>query len=248
MRGPNWRHPRGPGSSLQGLWKHPVVHVALRGRRRRTRSGRERRCRRKPSGSSPHAAGSRVRSTRGETSSRPAGSPMCNTLAGRVPMAEPADRRLRVDRSGRLFRAERLRAVRDGGQRLGVDDGLVPGPRQDRARVLHTHNPRGGEQDRSHEPRVPDVQRPAKGDEGRVVSRARRTTAGATGRRRAWRSRWTRRSATSDSAASCVSQALHDNRNRPGRHAGRASCITSTHYVALDARAAKSQVAVANDR
>jgi formylglycine-generating enzyme required for sulfatase activity len=26
--GANWRHPRGPGSSLQGLWKHPVVHVA----------------------------------------------------------------------------------------------------------------------------------------------------------------------------------------------------------------------------
>lgn len=27
--GANWRHPRGPGSSLQGLWKHPVVHVAF---------------------------------------------------------------------------------------------------------------------------------------------------------------------------------------------------------------------------
>lgn len=27
--GANWRHPRGPGSSLQGLWDHPVVHVAF---------------------------------------------------------------------------------------------------------------------------------------------------------------------------------------------------------------------------
>ena len=27
--GANWRHPRGPGSALQGLWKHPVVHVAF---------------------------------------------------------------------------------------------------------------------------------------------------------------------------------------------------------------------------
>ncbi len=27
--GANWRHPRGPESSLQGLWKHPVVHVAF---------------------------------------------------------------------------------------------------------------------------------------------------------------------------------------------------------------------------
>ena len=28
VAGADWRHPRGPGSSLQGLWKHPVVHVA----------------------------------------------------------------------------------------------------------------------------------------------------------------------------------------------------------------------------
>jgi hypothetical protein len=26
--GANWRHPRGPGSSLEGLTRHPVVHVA----------------------------------------------------------------------------------------------------------------------------------------------------------------------------------------------------------------------------
>ena len=26
--GADWRHPRGPGSSLQGLWQHPVVHMA----------------------------------------------------------------------------------------------------------------------------------------------------------------------------------------------------------------------------
>jgi formylglycine-generating enzyme required for sulfatase activity len=27
--GADWRHPRGPASSLQGLWDHPVVHVAF---------------------------------------------------------------------------------------------------------------------------------------------------------------------------------------------------------------------------
>ncbi|HEX5046160.1 MAG TPA: formylglycine-generating enzyme family protein, partial [Gammaproteobacteria bacterium] len=27
--GADWRHPRGPGSSLQNLWDHPVVHVAF---------------------------------------------------------------------------------------------------------------------------------------------------------------------------------------------------------------------------
>ena len=29
VAGANWKRPRGPGSSLQGLWKHPVVHVAF---------------------------------------------------------------------------------------------------------------------------------------------------------------------------------------------------------------------------
>jgi formylglycine-generating enzyme required for sulfatase activity len=29
VAGADWRHPRGPGSSLQGLWRHPVVHVAF---------------------------------------------------------------------------------------------------------------------------------------------------------------------------------------------------------------------------
>jgi formylglycine-generating enzyme required for sulfatase activity len=28
-QGADWRHPQGPGSSLHGLWNHPVVHVAL---------------------------------------------------------------------------------------------------------------------------------------------------------------------------------------------------------------------------
>ncbi len=28
VAGADWKHPRGPGSSLQGLWSHPVVHVA----------------------------------------------------------------------------------------------------------------------------------------------------------------------------------------------------------------------------
>lgn len=29
MAGADWRHPRGPESSLDGLWDHPVVHVAF---------------------------------------------------------------------------------------------------------------------------------------------------------------------------------------------------------------------------
>ena len=29
VQGADWRHPNGPGSSLQGLWEHPVVQVAF---------------------------------------------------------------------------------------------------------------------------------------------------------------------------------------------------------------------------
>jgi formylglycine-generating enzyme required for sulfatase activity len=29
VAGADWRHPRGPGSSLQALWRHPVVHVGF---------------------------------------------------------------------------------------------------------------------------------------------------------------------------------------------------------------------------
>jgi formylglycine-generating enzyme required for sulfatase activity len=29
VAGADWRHPRGPGSSVKGLWKHPVVHIAF---------------------------------------------------------------------------------------------------------------------------------------------------------------------------------------------------------------------------
>jgi formylglycine-generating enzyme len=29
VRGANWRHPRGPASSIKGLEKHPVVHIAF---------------------------------------------------------------------------------------------------------------------------------------------------------------------------------------------------------------------------
>ena len=29
VAGADWKHPRGPGGSLQGLWDHPVVHVAF---------------------------------------------------------------------------------------------------------------------------------------------------------------------------------------------------------------------------
>lgn len=46
-------------------------------------------------------------------------------LARRVPLAEHAARQLRGNLSGRLFPAQRLRTIRYGGQRLGIDPRLV---------------------------------------------------------------------------------------------------------------------------
>ena len=91
-------------------------------------------------------------------------------LAGRVPVAEPAERRLRVDRAGRLVPAERLRPVRDGRQRLGVDDRLVSRSTARSSSACCTlDNPRGGEREQSYDPRAARHAHPAQGDEGRLV-------------------------------------------------------------------------------
>ncbi len=81
------------------------------------------RCRPRPSGSSPPAAGSTARPTSGATSPSRHGARLANYWHGDFPWRAGAG--LRDDRAGRLVRAQRLRAVRHGRQRLGVDGGLV---------------------------------------------------------------------------------------------------------------------------
>ena len=71
--GANWRHPYGRGTWIKGLDDHPAVHVAYRDAEA-TPSGPARNCPRRPSGSLRRAAASRVRSSLGAMSSRPAGS------------------------------------------------------------------------------------------------------------------------------------------------------------------------------
>ena len=130
VAGASWRHPRGPGSSLQGLWDHPVVHVALEDAEAYAHWA-EKSSRPKRSGSWPRAAGSTPPSSSGATSCAER-QVARQHLARRVSVAEPDRRRSRVNGASRIVSAERLRAPRDGRQRLGVDDRLVSGARQRR--------------------------------------------------------------------------------------------------------------------
>jgi hypothetical protein len=119
--GADWRHPRGPETSAKKLSKHPVVHVAYedaaayaswagkdlptegmgvrgawRPRRRRVFLGRRAEPRRAADG---------------------------EHLAGRVPGSQRAARRVRVDGAGGVIPTQRLRALRDDRERVGVDRG-----------------------------------------------------------------------------------------------------------------------------
>jgi hypothetical protein len=92
-----WKHPEGPGSSIDSRPDHPVVHRARRSRRQRLRLGRR-------------------DGTRGQARGK--------YLARRFPVAQhPAPRA--AHHAGRDLSAEWIWALRYGRQRVGMDQRLV---------------------------------------------------------------------------------------------------------------------------
>jgi len=89
VNGANWRHPEGPGSSIQGRENHPVVQVSWYDAIAYAK-GPENGCQRKPSGNSPLAAAWNQNATSGVTSSSRAVDYTANTWQGVFPAATTA--------------------------------------------------------------------------------------------------------------------------------------------------------------
>ncbi len=161
VRGADWRHPQGPGSSLQGLWKHPVVHVAYEDVEAYAKwAGKE----------LPTEAEWEFGARGGLVGAEyvwgdeltPGGKSMCNNWQGEFPWQN-----LRSD--GYEWTAP-VGSFPPNGYGLYEMAGNVwewtTDWYREHAKIEHAcctlENPRGGEQDQSYDPRMPHVRIPRK--------------------------------------------------------------------------------------
>ena len=206
MLGADWRHPRGPELDHQGPRGSSGRPTSRSATPRRTRRGQGRRCRPRPSGSSPRAAGSMAPSTPGATSFSVDGKLMANFWQGEFPWQNLKRRRLRRHVAGRRVSAERLRPGRHDRQRLGVDDRLVHRRSIPTSRIKACCIPAESARRRRNGKlrSAPAARSGFRARSSRAArTAARRTTAADIGRRRGSPSRSTRRRVISASAASC---------------------------------------------
>ena len=147
----------GPGSSIDDRLDHPVVHIAHEDAAAyATWAGAS--CPPKRSGSTQHGAASTARRSRGGTSHGPGAGSWPTRGTGRTSRGAAPARAAGSDVARRQLPTQRVRAVRHGGQRLGVDRRLVDRtgtPRTPPSPCCAPTNPRGGDVEHSYDPAQP---------------------------------------------------------------------------------------------